>query len=130
VSISYRHHSYNSKITVYKLSVIVLQTVCNFTDSLNLSPHSLFSTSLKLSITTSYRQLTHHHCTCPRGWAGGAPGSFGGSSLTASLAHVAISLSFFFCHRKNIEVGRVGCSVDRHGPVCTAWTREKYLVKA
>jgi hypothetical protein len=57
---------YNSKITVYKLSVIVLQTVCNFTDSLNLSSRSLSSISLKLPITISYRQLTHHHCTCPK----------------------------------------------------------------
>jgi hypothetical protein len=56
-------HSYNSKITVYKLSVIVLQTICNFTDSLNPSSHFLSSISLKLSITTSYRQLTHHDCT-------------------------------------------------------------------
>jgi hypothetical protein len=66
VSINYRHHSYNSKITVYKLSVIVLQIVYNFTDNLNLSPHSFSSTSLKLPITTCYRQLTHHHYTCPK----------------------------------------------------------------
>jgi hypothetical protein len=66
MSIGYRHHSYNSKITVYKMSVIVLQTLCSFTDSLNLFPCSLSSTSLKLPITIPYIQLTHYYCTCPK----------------------------------------------------------------
>jgi hypothetical protein len=66
MSISYRHPSYNNKNVVCKPSVRSLQTICNFTDSLPLSPHSISSTSPKSPITAPYRQLSHHYCTYPK----------------------------------------------------------------